>query len=64
MDRWSTYAFCIFSHMFCPHCSPVGVASRMHLICPVTVISARMLLRGPPDFEQLADEHHCPNPGR
>lgn len=41
--------------------SPVGVVSRMHLICPITVISARMLIRGPPDFEHLADEHHLPN---
>lgn len=29
----------------------------------MVTISARILIRGPPDFEQLAHEHHCPNPG-
>lgn len=33
-----------------PMCSPVGVVTRMHLLCPIIVISARMIIRGPPDF--------------
>jgi len=46
-----------------PMCSPVGIAARLHLLCAITVISARIIIRGPPDFEKLANEHHCPNPG-
>lgn len=33
-----------------PMCSPVGVVTRLHLLCPIVVISARMIIRGPPDF--------------
>ena len=33
-----------------PMCSPVGVVARLHLLCPIVQISARIIIRNPPDF--------------
>jgi hypothetical protein len=45
-----------------PFCAPGGFLSMTHTVCPVVYIAARVLVRSPPDFEKLCQEHHCPNP--